>query len=561
MDLQYVIFNATGGLAIFLYGMKQLSEGLQSLAGTKLRRAIRAFTSNHFTGLLVGAGVTMVIQSSSITTVMLVGLLNAGIMTLKQSVGVIFGANIGTTITAQIIAFKISKYALPMIATGLIMSTVGRSSKIKFTGQVFTSLAFIFLGLKFMKNAFEPLKESSAVMEFCAGLSHHPILAVLCGLILTVIIQSSSASIGITITMAQTGLIEFPAALYLLLGDNIGTTITAWLASIGSCLSARRMALVHTLFNITGAVYFGILVASGIYPALVDRITPGDINPDTIARHIANAHSIFNIVNAIVLTPFAGLLTWIALKAFKGEEVHTTGEPKFIDDHLLDTPDVAVDQVVKEIHHMASLAEQSFSNACRSFINEDTKTAKEVKTLERAVDQLQQEITRYLVKLFGKHSDETLSSRLPSLLHSINDLEKISDHADSIAKLTLKRVETPYTFSADAQKDLSDIFDASLTMFDLAKINIEQPKKETCKAIFQQEDLIDSLKKNAIGNHIERLKDKSCHPIAGLAFVAFINHVEKAADHLVNVTDAVESEFVYDHGAGVKPAVKHKAKA
>lgn len=493
----------------------------------------------------------MIIQSSSVTTVMLVGLLNAGVMTLTQSVGVIFGANIGTTITAQIIAFNITKYSLPFVAIGLTLSTMSKNTTLKFSGQVFTSLAFIFLGLMFMKNACEPLRESTAVMEFCANLSQHPILAILCGLVLTVIIQSSSASIGITIIMAQTGLIEFPVALYILLGDNIGTTVTAWMAAIGSCLAARRMALIHTLFNVIGAIYFAILISTGFYPMVIDKITPGIINVDTIARHIANAHSLFNITNAILLTPFAGILSWIALKTFKGEDAQPTGEPKFIDDRLLATPEVAVDQVIKEIHHMAVLAERSFSSACNSFLKVDVKLAKEVKTLERAVDELQQEITRYLVKLFGKHSDETLSNRLPSLLHSINDLEKISDHADSIAKLTLKREENTYTFSEEAQKDLTNIYGASIYMFELSKDHIENPLEETCKAIFIEEDRIDKLKKTAIGNHIERLKDKTCHPIAGLAFVAFINHVEKAADHLMNVTEAVKSGFVYDHGSGV----------
>ncbi|MFT5207620.1 MAG: phosphate:Na+ symporter [Candidatus Omnitrophota bacterium] len=546
MEWQSVIFNTVGGLAIFLYGMKNLSEGLQHLAGQKLRSSIRAMTSTHFHGLLVGAGVTMIVQSSSVTTIMLVGLLNASVMTLKQSVGVIFGANIGTTITAQIIAFKVTKYALPMIAIGLGLNTFGKNAKLKFFGQVLISLSFIFIGLYYMKLAFEPLKHSEAVMHFCANLSTHPILAMLCGLVLTVIVQSSSASIGITIVMATTGLIDFNAALFILLGDNIGTTITAWIASIGSSLAARRMALVHTMFNITGAIYFGILITSGIYPTLVDRFTPGALAPDTIARHIANAHSAFNILNAIILTPFAGALAWIAIKVFKGDDTVVTGEPKFIDEHLLDTPEIAIQQVVKEMHHMSDLAHKNFTMACQAYLDDDAKKVKEVKTIENAVDALQQDITRYLVKLFGKHQASELSNQLPSLLHSVNDLEKISDHAESIAKLVEKRKESKYTLSDSAVSELKEIYESADKMFAHTTRILEAPDTSLASTIMVEEDKIDELKRTYIANHIARLKDKSCHPLAGLAFVAFINHVEKVSDHLKNIATAANVDFTYD---------------
>ncbi len=552
MELQAVIFNTIGGLAIFLYGMKNLSEGLQHLAGQKLRSSIRAMTSTHFHGLLVGAGVTMIVQSSSVTTIMLVGLLNASVMTLKQSVGVIFGANIGTTITAQIIAFKISKFALPMIAIGLGLNTFGRNAKLKFTGQVLISLSFIFIGLHYMEAAFRPLRESEAVMHFCAGLSTNPLLALLCGLVLTVIIQSSSASIGITIVMASTGLIDFNAALFILLGDNIGTTITAWIASIGSSLAARRMALVHTMFNITGAIYFGVLITSGIYPALIDKFTPGVLGPDTIARHIANAHSAFNILNAIILTPFAGVLAWIAIKVFKGDDTVLTGEPKFLDDHLLDTPEIAIEQVVKEMHHMSDLAHKNFTMACQAYLDDDDKKIKEVKTLENAVDALQQDITRYLVKLFSQHQASALSNQLPSLLHSVNDLEKISDHAESIAKLVEKRRDSKYTLSDSAIVELKEIFESADKMFEHTTKLLDKSDRSLVSTILIEEDKVDELKRTHIANHIARLNEKTCHPLAGLAFVAFINHVEKVGDHLKNIATAADNHFTYDEHHHVK---------
>ena len=558
MELQKVLFYSIGGLGIFLYGMTQLSDGLQKLAGSRMRNVIRSFTSTPLKGMLVGAGVTSVIQSSSITTIMLIGLLNAGVMTLQQAIGVVYGANIGTTITAQIIAFKVTHYALPMVAIGFVMFKFLRTQKIQMIGQVVISLGFIFLGLKFMTDAFSFLKHSQAAMEFCASLSTEPVLAILVGVILTVIVQSSSASIGITLAMAMTGLIDFTAALYILLGDNIGTTVTAWLGSIGSSIAARRMALVHSLFNFTGACYFGILVYSGVYSRFIDWFTPGEITTDTIARHIANAHTAFNIANAIILFPVIGLLAWIAQKVFRGEDHIVTGEAKYIDDHLLETPEIAIAQVRKEIHHMASIAQQSFEKGCESYLTDNPKLSQEVAKLESAVDLLQQDITRYLVKIFSHSLSPNLSNQLPSLLHSVNDLEKISDHAENIAQLTTKRRENNYPISEKAMTELKDIYNHTKVMFNKTVTLLETGQTELGRAILAEEDKIDELKKSNLIEHVERLKSRECHPLAGLGFVAFLNNVEKIGDHLTNITEAAMSHFAYNHG-GTEGVHHHKS--
>jgi phosphate:Na+ symporter len=546
MELQKVIFYSVGGLGVFLFGMTMLSDGLQKLAGTKMRNFIRAFTSNNFKGLLVGTGVTAIVQSSSVTTVMLVGLLNAGVMTLRQSIGVVYGANIGTTVTAQIIAFKIIAYALPMVAIGFIMHKFIRIPRIQYMGQVLISLGFIFLGLKFMTDAFSFMKNSQGVMEFCATLSVHPFLAILVGLILTVIVQSSSASIGITIAMATTGLIDFPAALYLLLGDNIGTTVTAWLASIGSTINARRMALSHSLFNIIGAAYFAFIIQSGYYTHFINWITPGNLAIDNIARHIANAHSCFNIFNSIVLFPFIGFFAWLSTKVFQGEDDVVTGEAKFLDDHLLDTPEVAMEQVRKELHHMTTLSEKAFNDACESYIQNDPKRAVDAIKIEAAVDSLQQDITRYLVKVFSHAQSPEISNRLPSLLHSVNDIEKISDHAESIAQMTLKRQDSKYFMSEAAVVELNAIYSQTQVMFKHTAELLNSGNTSLGSTIFEEEGRIDILKKTSVANHIERLRSQECHPLAGLGFVAFVNHVEKIGDHLTNVTEAALSHYAYD---------------
>jgi len=546
--MENVIFTGIGGLGIFIYGMLQLSDGLQKLAGSRLRKIIRSLTGNRIKGILFGAGATSILQSSSITTVMLVGLLNAGVMTLPQSIGVIYGANIGTTITAQIIAFNISEYSFLMIAIGLFMTLFTSSQKVKFIGQVLVSLGFVFLGLKFMKDACAPLRSSETVMHFTASLSQHPVLAILCGIVFTIMVQSSSASIGVTIAMASTGLIDFTAALYILMGDNIGTTVTAWLASIKGSLASRRMALVHTLFNIIGATYIGILIYSGIYAPFIDWITPSAISNDTVARHIANAHTVFNVLNAIVLFPAIGFFVWISEKIFHGEEHVVTGDAKFLDKHLFETPEVAIEQVRKEIHHMLSISRDSFETASKAYLNNDKKLIKKVHNLESAVDNLQQEITRYLVKLFGRSVSPDISNRLPSLLHSINDIERISDHAENVADLVEKRSDGISSLSQKARAELQNAFQHTDQMFDDTAKVLESGDEAASQRILQAEDKLDEIKKKCIANHVERLKKRECHPLAGLVFVDYLNNVEKIGDHLNNVALAASAHFAYDKG-------------
>ena len=291
--MKNIIFGLIGGLGLFIFGMKYLSDGLQKVAGIKLRRILRSLTQNKLRGIMLGAVVTSIIQSSSVTTVMLIGLINAGIISLMQAASVIIGANIGTTITAQIIAFKVSQYALPAIAIGVIVMLVSPKKKVQFWGQVLFSFGIIFLGLSTMAGVMEPLKSMPVITNFFVELGKTPILAIILGTIFTVAVQSSSASIGMVLALASAGLVDFKTAVYLVLGDNIGTTITAWLASIGGTISAKRMACFHSAVKIFGVLYCAVLVQTNIFTNFVDFITPGAITTETISRHIANAHTVF----------------------------------------------------------------------------------------------------------------------------------------------------------------------------------------------------------------------------------------------------------------------------
>ncbi len=351
--LEKLIFGLIGGLGMFLFGMKIMSEGLQKISGDRIRRTLEALTTNRIMGLLVGLVVTSIIQSSSATTVMVVGFVNAGLMTLAQSIGVILGANIGTTITAQMIAFKVHHYALPILGIGVFLKTFSSSKRWTYIGEAMLGFGLIFYGLVVMKGAFAPLKTNQAFISYFTLFGDNPIIGVLVGAALTLVVQSSSATIGITMTLASSGLLSFYAAVALILGENIGTTITANLASIGTNTNAKRAARAHLLFNLIGTLY--MLMILPYFVTFIDYITPNSadfvnaINEKPfIGRHIANAHSLFNVLNVLIFLPFTGYLAKAAsfmVPQKEGEEVEYA--LKYLDNKLLNTPVIAISEARK----------------------------------------------------------------------------------------------------------------------------------------------------------------------------------------------------------------------
>ena len=542
-----VIFGLLGGLGLFIFGMKYLSDGLQKVAGTRLRRILRSLTQNRVRGAMLGAGVTSIIQSSSVTTVMLVGLINAGIVSLAQGASVVIGANIGTTITAQIIAFKISKYALPAIGIGVAMMLIPRKKKTQFWGQVLLSFGMVFLGLTTMSGVMKPLKDVPAVTDFFVQLSNSPFLGILLGVIFTCAVQSSSASIGMVLALATVGLIDFKAALYLVLGDNIGTTITAWLASIGGSISARRMAAFHSIFNIIGVIYFVVLVNTGIYPRFIDFITPGPITTDTIARHIANAHSCFNIFNAIVflslLTPMVKLVQII----IPGKDIYVSTDFKYLQDKLLTTPEIAIESAKKELVAMAEMVQKTIKTALDGFFERDKKTVAHVITQENAIDHLQHDITFYLAKLAAQALTPELARQLPPLLHSVNDLERISDHSVNIAEFTERVIADNLNFSNKAQVEMRTIYGKIEDMFKETLRAVKNIDHEAADRVMQCEGEVNQMQKEYLTRHSQRLCNQECEPLSGLLFVDFINNLEKVADHLTNIAQAAQRGFSFEN--------------
>lgn len=556
-----IIFSIIGGLGLFIFGMRFLSEGLQKVAGTKLRRLLRSLTGNHFKGVATGALVTSLIQSSSATTIILVGLVNAGIVSLAQSASVVIGANIGTTITAQIIAFKISHYALPAIAAGIFMMIFSRRRKMQFWGQIVLALGLLFLGLSIMSGVAKPLRDIPAIHNFFIQCSGNPFLGILAGALFTVLVQSSSASIGMLIALAGAGLIDFQAALYILLGTNIGTTVTAWMASIGGTLSAKRMACFHTIFNILGAVYFGFLTHWGIFARIVDKITPGPITVDTIARNIANAHTLFNVFNALVFIPIIGVITTLINRVLRGEDAYVAAEMKYLQDKLLATPELAVDAAKKEIAYMAGMSKKVLIMAVEGFFAENKKTLQHIKTTEDAIDSIQHDITFYLAKLSTDTLTLHISKQLPPLLHTINDIERVSDHAVNVGELTERIVSEEIKFSNNAIAEMRTIYGRVEEMAENVIPAILTSDTDCARRVLTLENEVNQLQEKFFSEHTKRLCERRCEPMSAMIYVDFINNLEKVADHLTNIAQAALGQFSYDKVKKADFAISEKNSA
>ncbi len=541
---QNMVFGIVGGLGMFLFGMRLLSDGLQLVASRKLRQIILMFTNKPVVGVMSGCLLTALIQSSSATTVMTIGFVNSGIMLLRQAIGVVIGANIGTTITAQIIAFKISKYALPAIGIGAVIYLFTRSKKNQSWGQVILGFGILFLGLTTMGSVLKPLKDSEVARNFFINLGSNPFLGIMIGTAVTVVVQSSSASIGLVIALASNGLIDFQAAVYLILGDNIGTTITAWLASIGTNISSKRVALAHSMFNLIGATYFAILTKSGLFIPFVDYITPGPITTETIARNIANAHTLFNVANAIIFLPFIGVMEKLVKFIIKGEE-EITSEPHYLEKHLLDSPEIAIAQSKKEILRMLKLSQVAVRKASDGFFNRDRKKLKDVIKHEEAIDSLQSDITSYLVEVSKSNLTVEQSEQLPPLLHSVNDIEKIGDHAENIMKAAQRSIDEKMKFSEQGLVRIQKMYKNVNEMFGILIEAFENDAPAMVKPLFKVEAKLNTLYKDMNKEQIFYIQQGKDYVLPGLVFLDLLNNFEKIGDHLTNVAEAVTSHFRY----------------
>ncbi len=545
----FSIIKLFGGLALFLYAMKTMSDNLQSVAGNEMKNILKKLTNTPLKGVLIGAAVTGIIQSSSATTVMMVGLVNAGIMSLSQAVGVIMGANIGTTMTAQLIAFKIGNYAFLFVIIGVILLFLRQNKSMEKWSFVILSFGLLFIGLDVMSEAVKPLQNSQAAKDLLILLSGNPITGILTGTLFTMMIQSSSASIGIVIVLATNQLIPYEGALYLVFGDNIGTTITAWLASISVNRTAKRVACVHTLFNVFGTAIFGLLTYLGIYTQIINYITPGDIyKGEGIARHIANAHTFFNVLNTLVFLPFAGLLAYVAKKLIPGDtsETLSMGEPRHLDYNLIYTPEVAIEQSIKEMREMLRLVRLSIHMSMHLYLERNYRKIENIDKIENAIDNLQREITLYLVAISEKSVSDSIAKKIPPLLHTVNDIEKLGDHAVQISEILHNQIlSQKVPFFADFSKELDENHQKILYMIDLTLNYMKDFNQKHSYMIIELEGRINQYHNDTRKRVMEMIQKSECDPVSGLNIIDYIDTIETIADKLKNIVKAGSHGFKY----------------
>ena len=558
---QTLIFGLLGGLGLFLFGMKTMSEGLQKVAGSRIRKILAALTTNRFIGTLVGIAVTAMVQSSSATTVMVVGFVNAGLMTLVQSIGVILGANIGTTITAQLIAFKITQYALPAIGIGAGLKLFSKSRKWSYIGEIILGFGILFFGLSIMKHAFDPVRGSQEFQQIFLMVGDNHLLGVLIGAVLTIIVQSSSATLAITLALATSGLLTFEASVALILGENIGTTITANLAAIGTNLAARRTALAHFLFNVFGVAYMLLLFPyfTGIVVSMTESFVggPADLVIRTqeqamqyggtigdkpfIARYIANTHTLFNVVNTIIFLPLVGILAKLTTMIIRGKDEEGDFNLKYIDNRVLNTPPIALGQARSETRRMAYVALQCLDETVLYLTDFDNKRLSGLQKREEFLDLMQKEIMDFLVALSQKSISQDTSHEVASLMHMVNDLERIGDHCENLWRLEQKKQDQKIIYSETAMEGLNEI--SSHTRNFLAYVVAKMEPGSTLEGTLEQsqimEDIVDELESGLRNNHITRLNTGECAVLPGLVFIDMLHNFEKIGDHTFKLSESV----------------------
>ena len=529
------ILSFLTGIGLFLYGIDAMGEGLEYAAGSRMKKILGALTKNRFLAVVMGALVTALIQSSSATTVMVVGFVNAGLMTLAQAVGVIMGANIGTTVTSVLIAMDLGLIAPIALVLGVFSMLFVKKDIVKHIGQTIAGFGMLFVGMELMAYGMAPLGESEVFKYFMTNFSN-PVVGVLIGLVLTAIIQSSSASIGILQALALQGLVPINFAVYILLGQNIGTCVTALLSAAGSKTNSKRTAVMHLLFNVIGTVIFLLITAFTPYITLLESIS------DNVSAQISAAHIIFNVVNTVILFPFANWIIKMACILVPDKEPEDSKlEFKFYDAHLLTTPPIAVEQIGKEVVRMAMLARDNFDRAATALIQNDTTKAEKIESVEEVVNFLNHGITKNLVKINALDLDYSDAKYIGRLFHVINDIERIGDHAVNLSEATTVRNNEKLAISEEAVAELEnmrkcvlELLDASISSFEKQELTVEEAKQ-----IETLETVSDNLKEKYQNAHLRRLNEEHCETRAGMMFVNTLIDFERVGDHAKNIAFAV----------------------
>ncbi|MEI3502336.1 MAG: Na/Pi cotransporter family protein [Anaerovoracaceae bacterium] len=547
-----MIITMLGGLALFIYGMNLMSDGLQKSAGERMKNILALLTRNPVLGVLAGALCTAVLQSSSATTVMVIGFVSAGLMSLRQAISIILGANIGTTITAQLIAFSIGDYAWAFVAVGFVMYFFLKKKEfLSYLGQTIFAFGVLFVGINIMGGAMKPLAGSPVFIDLMTQVHDIPVLGVLLGTLMTVVVQSSSATIAVLQNLASTAgpdgvtsIIGLTGALPILFGDNIGTTITAVLASIGGSLAAKRTAAAHVVFNITGTFIFIWFIP--YYAKFIQFISPDGAEIDVISRQIANAHSCFNIFNTILFIPIIGILVKVVTKIVPGKELERMpSDPIFLDHNVLDRPFAAIHLATKEIIRLAEMTFTMIRDAQKAFVGGDREAADKVKQTEENVNVLQEHIVNYLAGMFTADTiTEEQSAKVSGLLHIAADIEHIGDHCKNISEFADEKIKNSYDFSEEAYGEICGCFDLAKKMAAKSIEAMEECSHEIAGDVRIMEKEMNRTESELRLHHMKRISDGKCSPEFTVIYTDVVHNIEKIGDYCNNIAEAVEDNVV-----------------
>lgn len=541
------VFGLLGGLALFIFGMNMMSESLQKVAGDKMKKVLGVLTRNAVCGMLAGALVTAVLQSSSATTVLVIGFVSAGLMSLKQGISVIFGANIGTTMTAQLMAFKISDYIMPIVFIGFLIAFIAKKEKIKFVGQTIFAFGLLFVGIEMMGDVMKPLATSPVFINMMEKVSHIPVLGVGVGMLMTLVVQSSSATIAVLQSFAsQAGpdgasVIGLVGAIPILLGDNIGTTITAILASIGQSKDAKRCAIAHSVFNITGSFLFIWIIKP--FAKFVEMISPKGNELDVISRQIANAHMSFNIINTLIWLPLLPVMVKIVMFIVRDDKevsIEDYKEKSFLDKNVISQPIAAMYLVSQEIRRAGRLVSEMIGNMKATVMNNDSKALAELEKNAKLVTEIDENTVSYISGMFSNGSlTEEQSSTTAGLLYVLNDIARVSKRCEDASPVIRAKLEGKYKFSKDAVEELGKVIDNVEIMYRTSIVSLENGDTKTARKVFDYRKELRNMEKKFNKNHLKRLRKNNCKPEFTYPFSNMLHSLERIGDSCSGMVEEV----------------------
>lgn len=543
--MKQLIFNLIGGTALLMYGVDMMGEGLEKASGNLMKKMLSILTGNVISSFLVGIFLTALVQSSTAITVLAVGFVNAGLIALPQALGIIYGANIGTTVTAQLMAlsfnFKLTEVALPVVGIGFAISIFAKKKSIKHTGEAIMGFGLMFLGLSILNSSIPFMKDNETLRFFFENYASNPIIAVLLGIIATALVHSSAATVGLVMVLGQAGLLDLESAICIMLGDNIGTCISAQLASLTGNINARRTAWAHTLYNV-----FGVIMVSIIFPFFVKAVVyiTSILQPNGgLEAQIANSHTFFNLFSALIFLPstkfYVKFLETVIRPRKTDEERHAI----YLDKLLLDTPAAALKASLAELKRGADISKNMLNNAWNALITNDEKKLEEIIRQEDIINQLQQDITMYMVELSKQPLSKSDSITLHSMIDSINNLERMADHTTDIGESIAIKIEKNITFSEAAMNEIKELYNLSIEMIDKTIELLDSENFETLKFVVNAETKMDELAERFSDHHIERLENGKCSIESGVVYLDIVSHFERVADLIYTVALASMDEL------------------